>query len=147
MNMLSTWLRPCRFRHCYLIQQKSSSSFFLQEALVSSSSMGSDVHSLTLSIQHFLCRQRRRPPSKVPRRMVLERLSWRVTCPNHACFCLLTVAGRGSCGPTRKLISLRNQSLVLCSKWEMRRSFHWHLVSKAWILFSESASRVHVSQL
>ena len=28
-----------------------------------------------LSIQHFLCRPRRRPPSKVPRRMVLERLS------------------------------------------------------------------------
>ena len=39
---------------------------FLQEALVSSSSMGRDVHSLMLSIQHFLCRPRRRPPSKVP---------------------------------------------------------------------------------
>ena len=29
--------------------------FFLQEALVSSSSMGRDIHSLTLSIQQFLC--------------------------------------------------------------------------------------------
>ena len=29
----------------------------------------------------------------------------------------------------------------------MGRSFPRHLVSKAWILFSESASRVHVSQL
>ena len=28
---------------------------FLQEALVSSSGIGSDVHSLMLSIQHFLC--------------------------------------------------------------------------------------------
>ena len=47
---------------------------FLQEALVSSSDMGRDVHFLMLSIQHFLCRPRRRPPCNVPRRMVLERL-------------------------------------------------------------------------
>ena len=49
-------------------------------------------------------------------RMVLERLSWRVTCPNYASFRLLKVAGRGSCGPIRKLILFRTQSLVLCSK-------------------------------
>ena len=35
---------------------------FLQEALVSSSGMGKDVHFLMLSIQHFLCRPRHRPP-------------------------------------------------------------------------------------
>ena len=29
--------------------------FFLQDTLVSSSGMGRDVHSLMLSIQHFLC--------------------------------------------------------------------------------------------
>ena len=78
--------------------------FFLQEAFVSSSGMGRYVHSLMLSIQHFLCRPRRRPLSKVPRRMVLERMLWRETCPNHASFCLLTVTRRGSCRPTRKLI-------------------------------------------
>ena len=39
---------------------------FLQEAHVSSSGMGRVVHSLMLSIQHFLCRPRRRPPSKMP---------------------------------------------------------------------------------
>ena len=39
---------------------------FLQEVLVSSSGMGRDVHSLLLSIQHFLCRPQRRPPSKGP---------------------------------------------------------------------------------
>ena len=64
---------------------------FLQEVIVSSSSMGKDVHFLMLSIQHFLCR-RRRPPSEVPWRMVLERLSWRVTCTNYASFLLLTFA-------------------------------------------------------
>ena len=89
---------------------------FLQKALVSSSGMGRDVHSLTLSIQHFLCRTRRCPPSKFPRRMVLERLSWNVTCPNNSSFRLLIVARRGSCGHTRKLILLCTQSLVLCSK-------------------------------
>ena len=41
---------------------------------------------------------------------VLERLSWRVTCPNHANFRLLTVATGGSCGLARKLTMLRNQS-------------------------------------
>ena len=35
---------------------------FLQEAIVSSSSMGRGVHTLMLSIQHFLHRQRCRPP-------------------------------------------------------------------------------------
>ena len=39
---------------------------FLQEAIVSTFSLGRDVHSLTLSIQHFLCRPRRRPSSKMP---------------------------------------------------------------------------------
>ena len=37
--------------------------YFLQEALVSSSGMGRYVHSLMLSIQHFLYRPRRRLPS------------------------------------------------------------------------------------
>ena len=39
---------------------------FLQEATVNSSGMGRNIHSLTLSIQHFLCRLRHCPPSKVP---------------------------------------------------------------------------------
>ena len=60
----------------------------LQEALASSSGMGRDVHSLMLSIQHFLCLPRRRPPSKVPRGMFLESLSRRVTRPNHTCLAL-----------------------------------------------------------
>ena len=68
--------------------------YFLQEALVSSSGMVRDVHSLILSIQHFLCRRRRRPFSKVSLRMVLERLSWRVTCPNHASSRLLSYQKR-----------------------------------------------------
>ena len=47
---------------------------FLQEAIVSSSGLGRDVHSETLSVQHFLCQPRHHPPSKVPW-MVLESLS------------------------------------------------------------------------
>ena len=56
----------------------------LSVAIVNSSGIGRDVHSLMLSIMHFLCRPRRRPLSKVPRRVAVERLSWRVTCPNQA---------------------------------------------------------------
>ena len=44
---------------------------FLQEAILGSSGMGRDVHSLMLSIQHFLCRPLCHPPSKVLRKMVL----------------------------------------------------------------------------
>ena len=66
--------------------------------------------------------------------MVLERLLGHVTSPKHQSFHLLTVARRGSCGSTRESILLHTQSLVLCSKQEMQRSFLRHLVSKAWIL-------------
>ena len=34
-----------------------------------------------------------------------------MTCPNHASFCILTIARRGSCVHTRKLILLRTLSL------------------------------------
>ena len=88
---------------------------FPQKALMRSSGKGKNVYSLMLSIQHFLCPPRRRQTSKVSWRMVLDRLSWRVTCPNHASSHLLTVARRYSREPTRKLILLRTQ-LVLCSK-------------------------------
>ena len=57
----------------------------------------------------------------------LERLSLHVTCLDQENFHLLTVARRGSCGPTRKLILLHTQMLVLR-------------------FFSDSTSRVHVSQ-
>ena len=58
-----------------------------------------------------------------------------MTCPNHASFCLLTVVRGGPCGPTRKLILLRTQWLVLCSKQKMQKNVLVHLVLKAWILF------------
>ena len=42
----------------------NSAEILFQNALVSSSGMCRYVHSLVLSIQHFFCRLRRRPPSK-----------------------------------------------------------------------------------
>ena len=57
---------------------------------VSSSGNGTDVHSLMMSIQHFLCWPWCHPPSKVPWRMGLERLSRHVTCLNHERFQLST---------------------------------------------------------
>ena len=89
---------------------------FLQEALVNSSGMGRDVHFLMMSIQHFLCQPWCHPASKMPQKMVLEWLLWRVTCPSHASFHLLKVTRRCSCKPTRKLILLSTKSVVLCSK-------------------------------
>ena len=49
-----------------MIQQRSIlPQSFQWEAIVSSSGIGRDVQSVTLSIQHFLGPPRRRPPSKV----------------------------------------------------------------------------------
>ena len=50
------------------------------------------------AVLHFLCQPQHPPPSKVPWKMGSERLLCHVTCLNHASFCLLTVARRGSCG-------------------------------------------------
>ena len=45
---------------------RGSLPVFLQQTLVNISDMGRDVHSLMMSIQHFLCRPLHHPPSKVP---------------------------------------------------------------------------------
>ena len=83
--------------------------------------------------------------------MVLERLLWRLTCPTHASFRLLTVARRVP--GTHKEVDLTPHPVVgLVLKVGDAEKFPRHLVSKAWILFflsfflSESASRFHVSQ-
>ena len=48
---------------------------FLQEATVSSSDKGRDIHSLMLSIQHFFCQPCHPSPSKTPLRVILDRLA------------------------------------------------------------------------
>ena len=103
------------------------------------------VHSLMLSSHLFFCL-----PCLLPLSLRLQdgfgEAAVACDMPEPYKVRLLKVARGGSCGPTGKLILLCTQSLVFCSKSEMRRSFLRYSVSKAWILFSESASRVHVSQ-
>ena len=86
----------------------------LQEALVSSSGMGRNVHSLTLSTQHFLCRPRRRPPSKGALKDNFGQAVVACDMPDSCKFPSLnsTVSRRGSCGPTREFILLRTKSFV-----------------------------------
>ena len=54
--------------------------------------------------------------------MVLERLLWCITCLNHASFHLFTAARSSSCGPTRKLILLGTQSLVVLQVGDVEKS-------------------------
>ena len=76
------------------IRDNSAYIFFqsvLQEALVNSSRMGRDVHSLMFSISPsniFLCRTQRRPNTKVACGIVSDKLLRRAICPNHASFLL-----------------------------------------------------------
>ena len=133
-----------------MIQQRSSSSHFCRRSL-GSSGMGRYVHSLMLSIQHFLCRSRCRLPCRVPWRKVLERLTWGVTCPNHASFCLLTVArrvdpqgrwscsapSRWSCAPSRRCrevssgIWFRRPGSFFKSR-QAESTFHSHRRGRRW---------------
>ena len=103
-------------------------------------------HSLMLSSQLFACRPRFRPPSNVPCRMVLGRLLWRVTWPNHVSFLLLMVARRGSCGPALDVTWVRTKSLVLRSDQEIPSMRLKHLVSNVWTLLVVSAVMVQLSQ-
>ena len=66
--------------------------------------MGRDVHHLTFSVQHFLCRPRRRTPSKV---------SWRM-----ACLLLSSVLSAIVCG----VVKAKGFSVHICYKWI------WHLL-------------------
>ena len=119
---------------------------FLLVAVDSRSGVDMSVHSLMLSPQLFRWRPRLRPPATVPCMMVLERLSCRVTCPNHASLRLFTVARRGSCGPTRSSTLFLTDSLVLWSLHETPSSRLRPLFSNAWTLLSVSARSVHDSQ-
>ena len=78
--------------------------------------------------------------------MVLERLSWLVTGPSNASFCLLMVARGGPYGPTGKLTLLRNPVVGLVLQEGDAEKFPHALVSKAWIFFFQSANRDHVSE-
>ena len=73
----------------------------LSVAWMSSSGMLRVVHSLTLSSQLFLCLPRFRPPSTVPLKDRLVDVSCLVTCQNQGSLRLLTVASKGSLGPTK----------------------------------------------
>ena len=102
---------------------------FLQEALVSSSGMARDLSSL--NVVHPAFPLLTTASSTLQGAMKDGFGEAVVTCkyPNHANFPLSTVARRDSCGPTRKLILLRTQSLALCSKYEIRRTCgHWSLL-------------------
>ena len=65
-------------------------SSFLREAVVSSSGMGRDVHSLKWSVQHFVCRPQRCPPSEVPLRKMFTKgiVTHNVPEPCEVFFCL-----------------------------------------------------------
>ena len=86
---------------------------FPQEAILSNSGIGRDVHSLLLSIQHFLLRNTASPTRQnAPRDGLVEAV---VAAGMSEPFELSSLPTRGSCGPARKLVLLSTQSLVLCS--------------------------------
>ena len=65
---------------------------------------------------------------------------------NYFNFRFLTRARSSSYSPMLAWIFLRTSSLVTWSLYEMFNSLRWHLISKACVLFSYSAVKVHDSQ-
>ena len=88
---------------------------FLREALVSSSGMGRDGHSLTLSIHHFLCRPR-------PRRLTFSWWEYFGLCHRHK--------------PTKLVHSFLLCSCVLFCLYGPFNSISFHTFSRKLFAFS-----------
>ena len=67
--------------------------------------------------------------------------------PNHLSFHFLTRVRSSAYSPMSAWIILRTSSLVTWSLCEMFNSLQQHLISKAYVIFSESAVSVHDSQV
>ena len=104
------------------------------------------VHALILSSHLFFCLRLFLFPFTVPCRIVFARPEYLETWPNHLSFRFLTRVRSLSYSPMAVWIFLRNSSLVTWSLYEMFNSLRQHLISKACVLFSSSAVRVHYSQ-
>ena len=79
--------------------------------------------------------------------MVLERLLWRVTCPNHASFFTLDSCQKRFLW-TQKEVDVAPHPVVglVLQVGDMEKFPHVHMVLKAWIIFSKSETKVCVSQ-
>ena len=95
------------------------------------------VHSLILSSHLFFCLPLFLFPFTVPCRIVFAKPEDLETWPNHLSFRFLTRVRSSSYSPMAAWIFLRTYSLVRWSLYE---------ISKACVLFSNSAVKVHESQ-
>ena len=104
------------------------------------------VHSLILSSHLFFCLPLFLFPFTVPCRIVFAKPEDLETWPNHLSFRFLTRVRSSSYSPMAAWIFLRTSSLVTWSLYDMLSSLRLHLISKACVLFSNSAVKVYHSQ-
>ena len=104
------------------------------------------VHFLILSSHLFFCLPLFLFPFTVPCKIVFAKPEDLETWPNHLSFRFLTRVRSSSYFPMAAWIFLRTSSLVTWSLYEIFNSLRYHLISKACVLFSNSAVRVHDSQ-
>ena len=95
-------------------------------------------HSVILSSNLFFCLFFFFPFA-VPCRVVFVKLKDIVMWPNHLSFRFLTRVRSSSYSPMAAWIFLRTSSLVIWSLYKMFNSLRLHLISKANVLFSDSA--------
>ena len=101
---------------------------------------------MILSSHFFFCQPLFLFPITVPCRIVFAKPEDLETWPNHLSFRFLTTVRSPSYSPMAAWILLRTSSLVTWSLYEIFNSLRSHLISKACVLFSNSAVRVHDSQ-
>ena len=110
--------------------------------------VGLDVPIVVRCLASFvLWRRRRILPSRVPCVTVFAMVLCRVMWPNQESLHRFTVANKGSCFPAKEPTCCLTYSFVLCSVYEIRRSFLKHFVSNACTRLSVSAVRVQLSHL
>ena len=112
---------------------------------MSRSGMGRDVHSSMLSSQHFLCRPRRRPPSKVPEGCFGEAI---VACdmPEPCKFPSLDSCQKGFMWTHKEVDLAPHQVAGLVLEVGDTEKFPQTFGFEGLDPFFQSASRVHLSQ-
>ena len=104
------------------------------------------VHSLILSTHLFFCLPLFLFLFTVPCRIVFAKPEDLETWPNYLSFHFLARVRSSSYSPKAAGIFLRTSSLVTWSLYETFNSLRWHFISKACVLFSNTAVKVHDSQ-
>ena len=105
------------------------------------------VHSFILSSHFFFCLYFLLFHLTVPCRIIFATPEDLEMWPNHLSFHFFTKVRNSPCFPMAAWVFLRTSSMVTWSLYKVLSNLRYHLISKACVLFSSSAIKIHNSQV